>query len=449
MKKTIIACLHTAALLLAAFALPASAGVPIQHWTTAQGTRVYFVESHTLPLVDLQVDLAAGSARAPAEKPDVASFTRALLPLGAGALDENQIANQLADLGAQLGGSSDADRSNLSLRSLSAAEQLEPALALVRTLLGQPRFDEKVLERERERSIAGLKDALTRPETQLSRAFWGKVYSGHPYGRLSTPEGLASISSADLRAFWQQNYIAQRASITLVGDLSRAQAERIANELAAALPQGQATATAALPAPAPTTASTVRIAHPASQSHIALGLPAIPRGHPDFFPLMVGNYALGGGGFVSRLTKEVRDARGYAYSVYSYFSPMQAGGPFQIGLQTKREQSEAALKVVNQVLADFLRTGPTASEIKAAKDNIVGGFPLRLDSNRKLLEQVAVIGFYGLPLDWLDTYTDRINKVTAADIRAAFARWVDPARLVTVIVAGDESASAAKDSQAQ
>ena len=161
------------------------------------------------------------------------------------------------------------------------------------------------------------------------------------------------------------------------------------------------------------------------------------RGDPDFFPLTVGNYILGGGGFVSRLTKEVRDQRGYAYSVYSYFLPSQVAGPFEIGLQTKRSQATDALKVVRQVLAEFLAKGPTAAELRAAKANIVGGFPLRLDSNKKLLDNVAVIGFYGLPLDWLERYSQRVEAVTVADIRAAFARRIDPAHLVTVKVATD------------
>jgi zinc protease len=182
----------------------------------------------------------------------------------------------------------------------------------------------------------------------------------------------------------------------------------------------------------------VHIAHPASQSHILLGLPALTRNDPDYFPLLVGNYTLGGGGFVSRLMLEVREKRGYAYSVYSYFLPLAQEGPFQIGLQTKKEQAEEALARVRVVLGEFLAHGPSAAELRAAKQNLVGGFALRIDSNRKLLEQVALIGFYQLPLTWLDDFTARVEKVSVDQIRAAFARRVRPDNLVTVVVGSGE-----------
>ena len=133
----------------------------------------------------------------------------------------------------------------------------------------------------------------------------------------------------------------------------------------------------------------------------------------------------------------MRDKRGLAYSVYSYFSPLQQLGPFQIGLQTKKEQANAALKVTREVLANFLEQGPSETEVQAAKQNLIGSFPLRLDSNRKLLESVAMIGFYGLPLDYLDHYPDNIGRVTVPDIKNAFARHVQPEHLVTVVVAGE------------
>jgi zinc protease len=183
---------------------------------------------------------------------------------------------------------------------------------------------------------------------------------------------------------------------------------------------------------------TARIAHPASQSHILLGLPAMARSDPDYFPLLVGNYILGGGGFVSRLYLEVREKRGYAYSVYSYFLPLAQEGPFEVGLQTKKEQAEEALARVRVVLDEFLVRGPSAAELKAAKQNLVGGFALRIDSNRKLLEQVALIGYYRLPLGWLDDFTARVEKVSVADVRTAFARRVRPDHLVTVVVGSGE-----------
>ncbi|MCX8018216.1 MAG: insulinase family protein, partial [Rhodocyclaceae bacterium] len=170
---------------------------------------------------------------------------------------------------------------------------------------------------------------------------------------------------------------------------------------------------------------------------IHIGLPALRRTDPDYFALLVGNYTLGGGGFVSRLMKEVREKRGFAYSVYSYFGPRVLEGPFEIGLQTKREQAGEALKVVETVLGEFLANGPSAQELAAAKKNLIDGQALRIDSNAKLLGYLSLIGFYGLPLDYLDQFPRRVEAVTRDDVRLAFQRHVRPEHLITVIVAAD------------
>jgi zinc protease len=437
MKRAMIRFLFAFPVFLAAAlaALPASAGVTIEHWTTAGGAKVQFVASRGLPMLDVQVDFAAGSMFDPADKSGLAALTRGLLDLGAETRDETAIAEDLADVGAQLGGSADTDRASVSLRTLSAPEKQAVGLDILRSVIAQPRFDAAILEREKERTIAGLKEAMTRPDSIAGKAFWAALYPNHPYGRQASPESVASLTRNDLLAFHARYYTAANASITLVGDLSRAQAEQIAEQIAAALPPGTAPV---LPAPPVVAAGGVTaIAHPATQAHIYLGLPAVERGHPDFFPLLVGNYTLGGGGFVSRLMKEVRDKRGYAYSVYSYFVPLKQSGPFQIGLQTKRSQASEAIKLSREILDRFVAVGPSAEELAAAKANLTGSFPLRLDSNRKILDNVANIAFYGLPFDYLDHYQERVAAVTAADVKAAFARHIQQKALRVVTVAAD------------
>ena len=416
----------------------AVAAPPIQHWTTPSGTPVYFVPSRDLPMLDVRIDFAAGSAYDPAAKSGLASLTHALLDLGAGPDDETAIAKKFADIGAQLGGSVDADRASLTLRTLSDGDKMPVAMALLRQILAAPHFDNKVLERERARTIAELEDALTRPDTQANRAFWKTLYEGHPYGNQTDTNSLKTLTRDDLVNFFRQRYTRSHAVITLVGDLDRPHAEKMAERLSAALAGDVGPAVETIGAVKTHPGKTVRIAHPASQAHILMGLPAIPRGHPDFFPLMVGNYTLGGGGFVSRLMHEVREKRGYAYSVYSYFAPMREAGPFQISLQTKKDQAEDALKLSQQILAKFIAEGPTDKELVAAKANLVGSFPLRLDSNKKLIDNIAVIGFYGLPLDWLDQYQAKMVKVTSAEIRQAFARHITAEQLNTIIVGGKE-----------
>ena len=413
----------------------AYAGIKIEHWVSPSGARVYFVETHALPILDVQVDFAAGSAFDPAGKSGTAALTRGLLDLGAGDLDENAIADRLADVGAKISGGADTDRASVALRTLSAADKRAPALDLLRLVLQQPRFDAAVFAREQARTVASLKDALTRPDTIAGKAFWQALYPNHPYGRQATPESVIAVSRDDLANFYKTFYNAKSASVTIVGDMTRNDAEKLAESLVAGLPAGEAPKLPA--APALPVQGRQQIVHPAAQAHIYLGLPAIERGNPDFFPLLVGNYTLGGGGFVSRLMKEVRDKRGFAYSVYSYFAPLRQAGPFQIGLQTKRSQAKEALAVTQNVLQTFLKEGPSDEELAAAKANLIGSFPLRLDSNKKILDNVANIGFHGLPLDYLDRYQEKVQAVTADDIRKAFAKYVQPAHLVTVLVAAD------------
>ncbi len=416
-------------------ALPAAAGIPVEHWNTAAGARVQFVASRGLPILDIQVDFAAGSMFDPAGKSGLAALTRSLLDLGAGERDETAIAEELADIGAQLGGGADTDRASVSLRTLSDPEKRAIGIDILRAVLTQPRFDALILEREKERAIAGLKEAMPRPGSIAGKAFWAALYPDHPYGRQATPESVAPLGRDDLVAFHARHYTGANASITLVGDLSREEAAQIAEQISKSLPPGAPLPLP--PAPALGKGGSTAIAHPATQAHIHIGLPAIERGHPDFFPLLVGNYTLGGGGFVSRLMKEVRDKRGYAYSVYSFFSPLKQAGPFQIGLQTKRSQARDAIRLSREVLERFLAEGPSEEELAAAKANLTGSFPLRLDSNRKILDNVATIAFYGLPLDYLDRYQEKVEAVTAAEIKAAFARHVQPQALRIVTVAAD------------
>lgn len=412
-----------------------SAGPRIESWQAPSGARVFFVENHALPIVDVQVDFAAGTAHENEDKTGIAQLTRAVLDLGVTGMDETQIASRIADLGARLSGGVDLDRASVTLRTLSMPDKQGPALNLLRAILSTPQFPDEVFEREKARSVAAIKEALTRPDTIASRAFWTAMYPTHAYGRHATPESVSVLTRGDAVAFYRHRYTAQACTVSIIGDLTRAQAEQLAETLTRDLPVGPPAT--AIPVPPLPVSGEQRLAHPAAQAHLLIGLPALKRGDPDFFPLAVGNYTLGGGGFVSRLMKEVRDKRGLAYSVSSFFQPLAQLGPFQIGMQTKKTQTDQALVVTRQLLATFLAQGPTESEVQAAKQNLIGSFPLRLDSNRKLLDNVAMIGFYDLPLDYLDHYPERIERVTIDEVKAAFARHVRPEHLVTVIVGGE------------
>jgi zinc protease len=422
---------------LCASASLAWAGLDIQHWSTAQGARVYFVENHDLPMLDISVAFDAGSARDTVEKSGLASMTRSLMSKGAGPWTEQEIAERLADVGAVMSGSFDADRAGFSLRTLSSPPEREPAINVLKAVVSSPHFPEDVLEREKVRAIAGLREASTKPDYLGEKAFQAAIFGNHPYALMESgvEESVANLGRNDLEAFYRRHYRAQNLVVALMGDISRSEAGRIADALASCLPEGEAPP--GLPVvPMPLGGSKQVIPHHATQSHILVGMPGMKREDPDYFPLLVGNYILGGGGFDSRLLMEIRQKRGLAYSAHSYFMPMREAGTFQMGLQTKRESTNEALLVLRETLDRFLEQGPSDEELAQAKNNLVGSFPLRLDSNKKILDHLAMIGFYRLPLDWLETYTTKVESVTKADILKAFRSRVRPEAMSTVIVGG-------------
>ncbi|WP_310564425.1 pitrilysin family protein [Hydrogenophaga sp.] len=429
--------------LLALVILPvwAQAAIPIQHWMHASGARVYLVESPSIPMLDVQVDLDGGSRRDPAAQAGLASVTADLLTAGvaaqgtAPALDENQLSEAWADLGASFGASASGERFSLSLRSLTRPDLLQRAVALAARQLAAPAWPDAVWQRDRARMLAAWQEAQTQPATHAGRAFARAVYGDHPYGRETTPPTLAAIDTAAMQAFYRRHVAACRAQVVLVGATDRAGAERIVAQLMAAIAPHGCETLPAVPDVAPLAAAVEqRIPFDAAQAQVLVGQPGMARNDPDFFPLFVGNYILGGGGFVSRLTTEVREKRGLSYSVYSYFAPGLQAGAFQLGLTTRPDQAEQALAVAREVVQRFVVDGPTEAELQAAKAFLVNGFALRIDSNRKLLDNVANIAWYGLPLDYLDGWTAQVQRVSTADIRRAFQRVLQPQRMVTVVL---------------
>ena len=420
----------------------AQAAIPIQQWSLPSGARVWLVESHGIPMVDVQVDFDAGARRDPVGRSGLAGVTarmtsKGIAPGEGPALDENQVSEAWADLGGSFGGGASADRMSFSMRSLTYPDLLPKAVQLAARQLGEPSFPEPIWLRDRERMSASIREANTRPATIAGRAFAAAVYGSHPYGFDTTEASLAQIGVGDMRAFYRSHVEPCRARVSLVGDVTRAQAETLVTALLARLPQGAAGCQPLSPVGdvTPLAAPLIQaIPFQSAQAHVLIGQPGYRRNDPDFFALTVGNYILGGGGFVSRLTNEVREKRGLSYSVYSYFSPGLHAGAFTVGMQTRPDQTAEAVKVSRDVLERFVTDGPTEAELQAAKDNLVGGFALRIDSNRKLLDNVANIAWNDLPLDYLDTWTRQVERMTVADVKAAFGRKLQPGRMVVVTV---------------
>ena len=422
----------------------AHAGIPIEHWTQANGAQVFLVQSPGLPMVDVQIDFDAGGRRDPTGRSGLASATAMMIGKGLKArgnlpaMDENAVGEAWADGGALFSASASGDRMSFTLRSLTRTEVLDASMRLAARHLADPAFAADIWARERERWSASLRESLTKPGTVADRAWTPAVFGTHPYGQQTTPESLLSVSVADMQAFHARHIVPCRAKVSVVGALSKAQVQARVTELLAALPTGASCAALpAVPEVQPLAqAKEIFIPFESAQAHVSMGQPGYKRDDPDFFALTVGNYVLGGGGFVSRLTEQVREKRGLSYSVYSYFSPGLHAGPFAIGLQTRPDQARQAVEVARSVLKEFVEKGPTQAELQAAKDNLTGGFALRLDSNRKLLDNLANIAWHQLPLDYLDTWTQKVQALTVQDVAQAFARKVQPERHVTVVVGG-------------
>ncbi|HEX5055158.1 MAG TPA: pitrilysin family protein [Gammaproteobacteria bacterium] len=415
--------------------VPAFAVPKIGSWTE-NGARVLFIEAHELPIVDVRIVFSAGAAR-DGDKPGLATLSNSLLMSGAGGMNADTIALRLESVGAAAGTESLRDMAIVSMRSLSDPDKLEVMTEVMRAVLTQPTFPAADLERERKQLLTTLEFKKQQPEEVAEEAFYKLLYGAHPYGSPAqgTPESVSALTREQIVDFYRRYYVAQNAVVAVVGDMQESGARELVKNLIGALPAGEA------PAPIPevtplTQALRQHIDMPTVQTHVLVGQPGVTRDDPDYFPLYVGNHILGGSGFESRLMDDIREKRGLAYSVYSYFLAMARPGPFIAGMQTRNEQAANALGLMNADIKRFIEEGPTAEELQKAVQNITGGFALRIDSNKKLVEQLAVLAFYGLPLDYLDTFNDRVRAVTVESIHDAFRRRLDASRMVTITVGG-------------
>ena len=406
----------------------------IKSWQTDKGAKVVFVQAKELPMLDVQMVFDAGSAR-DGDLSGLASFTHQMLDRGAGEWTTDQIAERTDSIGASIGGSAARDMAVLSLRCLTDEAIQKKALETLQAIVQQPRFPESELERERKQLMIALQNQEQSPDEIADKLFYKSLYGSHPY---STPvtgdkQSVQRLDRDKLVRFYKQYYVASNAVIAIVGDVDEARAREIAEQLTSALPKGEK-AKPVEAVPDLQKAITVNHQHPSAQTHIMLGQPGMMRGDKDYFALYVGNHILGGSGFSSRIVDEVREKRGLAYSSYSYFIPMRDKGPFLLGLQTKNTQADEALQVLHDTLNNFIKNGPTDDELEHAIKNITGGFPLRIDSNKDIVGYLAVLGFYDLPLDYLQTFNQNVSNITRERIMQAFQSRIKPDQMITVKV---------------
>ena len=421
-------------LLIPVAAVNAHATPDIQSWTTEQGARVFFIENQMLPMVDVRIVFDAAGSR-DGELPGLAMLTNGLLAEGAAGMDAQQLAESFESVGAQFDNDALRDMAYVGVRTLTNEQYLSTAISTLAVVLVRPDFPQDAFERELARMKVAVEARKQSPSDIAQEAFFKAVYAEHPYALPSggTEESLQSITMQDISAFYSQYYVASNAITVIVGAVDRIAAEGMVDTLFEGLPQGSKPEPLP-PVPDLAQAKTVKVDFPSKQSHIYVGQPGMKRNDEDFFKLYVANHPFGGSGFASRLVQSIREDRGLAYSVGSYFSPMREKGPFMMSLQTRADQTDEALSLLISELDKYVSTGPDKDELEDSVSNITGSFPLSMDSNSKILGFLAMIGFYDLAEDYLQTYIDNIRKVDRNAIRDVLKSRIDVDNMVTVIV---------------
>lgn len=427
-------------LLLISFSSVVTASPKFEHWTLDSGLRVYYVDIQDLPMLDIKVTFDAGSAR-DGKKAGIANLTMSMLDSGAAGMNADQLAEVFESVGARFYASASKDMANIGLRTITLEKPFKKALDNWLAVIKSPDFPKTDFERLQKQMKVSFESSKQRPGSIAGEAFYKNLYGDHPYARPTRgfEETVAAMTTEDLQAFYDQYMVEENAMVTIVGAVSRQEAEVLAQRVADVLPKGKKAEPIAEVKPL-TEAKTVHIPFPSSQAHILVGQTGYKRGDPDYFKLYLANHPFGGSGFTSRLMKEVRVKRGLSYSVYSYFSPSRELGPFVMGLQTKIEQIDEARTVLADLLKTYLKDGATADEIEGSKLNITGGFPMNIAGNGNIGNYADVIGFFDLPLNYLDLFTDRVNAVTNEEAADAMRRRINPDALLTIIVGGDEDA---------
>lgn len=403
----------------------------IQTWRTAAGSKVMFVEAHQLPMFDLRLTFAAGSSQ-DQKTPGIGLLTNAMLNEGVAGKNVEAIAQGFEGLGADFANGAYRDMAIASLRSLSAPDKREPALELFAEVVGKPTFPADSMARIKNQLLASFQYQKQSPGKLAGNELFSRLYGDHPYAHPSDGDAksISAINAQQLRAFHNRAYAAGNTVIALVGDLSREEAEKIAEQVSSALPKGPALAP--MPEPQAPKPGLTHLEFPSKQTTMLLAELGITRDDPDYAALSMGNQILGGGTFGTRLMSEVREKRGLTYGIYSGFTPMQARGPFSISLQTRAELSEGTLKLVQDILRDYLKTGPTQQELDAAKRELAGSFPLSTASNSSIVGQLGAIGFYNLPLSFLEDFMQQSQDLTIEQVKAAMNRHLDADKLVIV-----------------
>lgn len=394
----------------------------IRAYATHERTRVLFIETHALPIVDISVRFSAGSSR-DGDLPGLANLTLKLLNQGVEGMDAKAITETFDQLGAQLTASVDKDEARLTLRTLSDGQTRKAAIDLFTRLIAQPAFAPAAVERAKASALNAIGLVQQNPTARLQQTLHAQVYGNHPYARPveGNAQSLALIDAEKVRGFHQNAYTAANALLVIVGDISNDEATDLSIAISQALPQGPALAPVELAMDLTSPPGHTHLEAPYSQTLIMLAQPSVPANHPDYVALQVASLIFGGSNS-SRLINELRHKRGLSYAASAFIPLWQAGGPWTISLQTAPDQQDATLALVKTLFAEWLRDGPTEEELVAVKRRLAGNLPLTSASNAQMVQQLLLMGAHDLPRNF-DALVIHAQKLSRQDIKDAINRY--------------------------
>lgn len=408
--------------------------VPIQQLKTPSGISVWLVESHTLPMVSVEAAFNAGAMYDPQGKEGVANMTAAMLTQGgAGGLSSEQYLKQTERLGAIVG--ADADRQVLSVGLQSLSENIDVSFAHFAEAINDPSFDEKDFERVKQALLAGRKRVQENAGKLANEAFDKLIFGRyHPYAHpvMGTDYSLPSMTRKDVKNYYEKMFGRKNMVVSIVGDITPEKAVELVEKHFAKLPKGRSYNVPEAPQTQPPVLQKITL--PVPQTSILMGHKGISRQNPDYFAILLMNHIFGSGGFSSILMEEVREKRGLAYGVYSYFEPLPHWGSFQVSVKTKNESAFEVVDLVKAEIEKLKANGVSEEAYQEAMDYMIGSFPLRLDSNNDILTYLTFMQTENMGADYLDKWLDNMRKVSREDVHRVAKKYLNPEDMIVVMV---------------
>jgi len=435
--RTFILSVSACILFLAVVTMPAdhALAVDVTRTRLPNGLIVLHSENHNLPIVMITLVVKAGQIHEPAEKAGTANLVAELLAEGTINRSSKIISEQVDFIGASLNATAGADFTTISLSILK--KDLPVGFEIFSDILLKPTFPESEMTRVKERIKGILKQREEDPSFLAEREFKQVVFGNHPYARLTegSSSSLDLITREDLKRFHAGYFVPNNAIFSVSGDITSDELGALLSKYLGNWEMKQLPENNSLELETRRIKKVIKINKDLTQANIVLGHLGISRENPDYYAVSVMNYILGGGGFSSRLMQSIRDEKGLAYDVHSFFEALKQAGTFEVGVQTKNESASTAIADIHRQL-ELIRKEPVSDEeLSEAKSYLTGSFRRRLDTNRKIADFLAAVEFYELGGDYVDKYAGYVNAVTKEDILRVARKYIDPDNYVLIVVA--------------